>query len=61
VRASRSATDTLSGEVRLAATESLEGRRQPLGHRQWGRNRVYFSSYICAFGGKIIPLEVELH
>jgi hypothetical protein len=56
-----STTDTLSGEVRLAATEGLEERRQPPGNHQWGRNRVYFPSYTCAFGGKMIPLEVELH
>ena len=34
VRASHSATDTLSGEVRFAATEGLEGQRQHLDRRQ---------------------------
>jgi hypothetical protein len=60
VRASHSATDTLSGESPAPATEGFEGQHQPLGHRQWGRNRLYFPSYTCTFGGKIIPLEVEL-
>jgi DNA-binding transcriptional LysR family regulator len=48
---------TLSDEVRVAVTEGL-GMAPATGPSPMGPEWGYFPSYTCAFGGKIIPLEM---
>jgi hypothetical protein len=50
---------TLSDEVRVALTEGL-GTAPATGPSPMGPEWGYFPGYTCAFGGKIIPLQMEL-
>jgi hypothetical protein len=50
---------TLSDEVRVALTEGL-GTAPATGPSPMGPEWGYFPGYTCAFGGKIIPLKMEL-